>query len=430
MYDLIFRKATVVDAHRQETADVAISGHRIAAVAPTVEGDAKEEINAEGLALFPGLIDAHVHFNEPGREAWEGFETGTTALASGGVTTFFDMPLNSAPATTTAAAFDEKRALADEKSLVNCYLWGGLVPDNLDQLGALHERGVIGFKAFMSDSGIDNFKAVDDFALYEGMKIIAELGQVIAVHAENDSITRGKTLAAMQAGTVSIKDYLASRPVIAELEAIQRAILLAGETGCKLHIVHVSTARGIDLVLEAQKQGVDVSCETCPHYLVLTEDDLERLGARAKCAPPLRSQAEVDGLWVHLLNGRLPMVVSDHSPSPVSMKEDKNFFKIWGGIASCQSTLHLMLTEGRKRGMSLPQISAVTSYNIAQRFGLTNKGLIAAGMDADVVLVDVEARSTLQAEDLFYRHKYSPYIGMELSGRVVRTVVGGRTVYN
>lgn len=430
MLDLIIRGARVVDADQDRMADVAVTGGTISAVAPGLTDSAPTEVDAGGLILFPGGIDPHVHFNEPGRAGWEGIASGTAALAKGGVTTFFDMPLNSSPVTTTPEAFDQKRALMDAHARVNRYLWSGLIPGNLDQLGALAERGVVGFKAFMSNSGLDEFPAADDGTLYRGMQEIARLGMILAVHAENDGITGALAAEARRAGRVGVRDYLNSRPAIAEIEAIQRLILLASETGCKLHIVHVSTGRGVDLVAQAQAQGVDVSCETCPHYLVLTDADVERLGAVAKCAPPIRDAAEQAALWSKLADGTLPMVVSDHSPAPLDMKQGDDFFAIWGGIAGCQSTLPLLLTYGYHTGkLTLNQVAAVTSSNAAQRFGLTQKGRIAPGMDADFALVDLSAESVLSADDLEYTHKISPYVGLHLRGAVRSTWVNGRQVY-
>lgn len=415
-------------------------------------------VDGRGLVLFPGLIDPHIHFNEPGRTDWEGLETGTAALAKGGVTSFFDMPLNSSPVTTTVEAFDEKRRLMDEKSRVNGYLWGGLVPKNLNNLEALAERGVIGFKAFMSNSGIDEFQAADDATIYKGMQILSPLGKILAVHAENDTITSVLAADARKAGRVGVRDYLNSRPAIAEIEAIQRLITLAGETGCKLHIVHVSTGRGFELVRQAQALGVDVTCETCPHYLVLTDEDVERLGAVAKCAPPIRSKDEQNALWskiaddtfsqaddclprirptdkgdyswLYFRDTTLPMIGSDHSPAPMSLKQGDDFFKIWGGIAGCQSTLSLLLTYGYyEKRLTLKQIAKLTSANVAKRFGLNTKGHIQVNSDADLTLVDINSEYTLKAEDLEYKHKISPYVGMTLRGSVVKTWVKGELVY-
>lgn len=430
-YDLIVRNGTLVTATGISNADLGVADGRIVALEPDLAGTSKEEINAEGLHVFPGVIDAHVHFNEPGRTHWEGFATGTAALAAGGTTTFFDMPLNAHPPTLDAESFDLKLKAAQAASLVDFALWGGLVPGNLAQLDELAERGVIGFKAFMSNSGIDDFQSVDDLTLYEGMMRATKLGKIVAVHAESDQLTSELARRAIEQGRTGIRDYLTSRPVVAELEAIQRAILFAQETGCPLHIVHVSSGRGIVMVAEARARGIDVSCETCTHYLVLTEDDVEELGAVAKCAPPLRPQTEQDALWQQLFDGNIPIVTSDHSPAPADMKTSPDFFKVWGGISGCQSLLQVLLTEGYdRRQLPLPTIAAITAENIARRFGpLPGKGRLAIDADADLVLVDLSSSFTLQRSDLFYRHQQSPYAGRLLRGRIVRTLVRGNTIF-
>jgi allantoinase len=324
-----------------------------------------------------------------------------------------------------------KHDAAGASSLVDFGLWGGIVPGNVEQLEELAARGVVGFKAFMSNSGIEDFPAVDDLTLYEGMEQAAALGLPVAVHAENDEITARLAARAMAEGRTGVRDYLESRPVVAELEAIGRAIVLAEETGCSLHIVHVSSGRGVSMVAEAQKRGVDVTCETCPHYLVLTDEDVERLGAVAKCAPPLRPLEEQEALWRHLFDGSLPMLASDHSPSPPGMKEGEDFFKVWGGISGCQSMLALILTEGyAHRRLPLHVIARVLADYPAHRFRLApSKGRIEAGYDADLALVDLSSIGPLRADDLLYRHKQSPYVGRTLQGRVVRTLVRGNTVY-
>ncbi|MEO8285099.1 MAG: allantoinase [Chloroflexota bacterium] len=431
LYDLIIRNGTVVTSEAILEADIAIAGESIAAIEHEIEGTGSEEIDASGLHIFPGVIDAHLHFNEPGRADWEGFATGTSALAAGGTTLYFDMPLNAHPPTVDAAAFDLKLAAATASSIVDFGLWGGLVPGNIDQMAELAERGVVGFKAFMSNSGIDDFDAVDDLALYDGMARAAELGSLVAVHAESDTLTSLLARRAIAEGKTGVRDYLQSRPVVAELEAIERAILFAAETGCALHIVHVSTGRGVALVAEAYAHGINVSCETCAHYLALTEDDVERLGAVAKCAPPLRAQHEQDALWLQIHDGTLQMVTSDHSPAPASMKTGDDFFKIWGGISGCQSLLSVLLTDGHaQRKLALTTIARIMSDYAAHRFKLPpTKGRIAPDADADLVLVDLSESYTLQANDLLYRHKQSPYTGKTFQGKIVQTLLRGRTVY-
>jgi allantoinase len=430
-YDLIIRNGILVTPTGVAQADLATADGRIAEIGPSLAGSSKSAIDAAGLHVFPGVVDAHVHFNEPGREEWEGFTTGTAALAAGGATAFCEMPLNAHPPTVDARAFDQKVAAAQASSLVDFALWGGIVPGNLAHLDDLAERGVVGFKAFMSNSGIEDFQACDDLTLYEGMARAAKLGCIVAVHAENDQVTGLLARRALAQGQTGVRDYLNSRPVIAELEAIERAILFASDTGCSLHIVHVSSGRGVSLVAEAQARGVDVSCETCPHYLVLTEEDMERLGAVAKCSPPLRPLAEQDALWRHIFDGTLQMVASDHSPAPAGMKTGDNFFQVWGGISGCQSMLQLMLTEGyARRDLPLSTIASLTAAYPARRFSLSPaKGVIAIGSDADLALVDLSAGAALRPEDLQYRHKHSPYVSRTLRGRIVRTLVRGTTVY-
>jgi allantoinase len=431
-WDLLIRGGIVVQPEGvPRQADLAIEDGRIAAIEPELPGSAAATIDAAGQHVFPGGIDPHVHFNEPGRTEWEGIASGSTSLAAGGSTLFFDMPLNSHPPTIDGPAFDLKRAAGERAARVDFALWGGLVPDNLDRLDELAERGVIGFKAFMANSGIEDFPAVDDDTLYEGMSRCARLGRIVAVHAENDALTAARARRAMAAGQRGARDYVASRPVIAELEAISRAIQFAGDTGCAVHIVHVSTGRGVTLVANARARGIDVSCETCPHYLALAEDDLEALGAVAKCAPPLRTRTEQETLWRCLADGTVPIVASDHSPAPASMKAGTDFFHSWGGISGCQSTLQVLLTEGyERRALPLALLARVVAAAAAERFGLsTRKGRIAVGLDADLALIDLEAATTLTADDLHYRHCHSPYIGRQLRGRVRRTLLRGRTVY-
>lgn len=430
-YDVLVRGGTVVTSEAVSLADIAIADGRIAVCAPEIEGDVAEEIDARGLHIFPGVIDTHVHFNEPGRSEWEGFATGTRALAAGGATAYVEMPLNAHPPTVDAASFDLKLDAAKTSSQVDFAFWGGLVPGGIEQMDELAERGVVGFKAFLSNSGIEDFPAVDDLTLYEGMRRAATLGRIVAVHAENDGITSALALRARREGRTGVRDYLASRPAIAEVEAISRSILLAEETRCALHIVHVSTGRGVALVTAARQRGIDVTCETCPHYLALTDEDVEQIGAIAKCAPPIRSATEQTALWECLMAGDIPIVASDHSPSPPEMKVEPDFFAVWGGISGCQTLLRVLLTAGwEQRQAPLTALAAVTSANPALRYGFASmKGTIAPGVDADLALVDLSRSDVLHSSDLLYRHQHSPFVGRRLRGQIVRTLLRGATIF-
>jgi allantoinase len=427
MVDLIVRGGNVVTFGGVKQLEITIENGKVLELSPTINTKAKEEIIAEGLHIFPGLIDVHVHFNEPGRTEWEGITTGSSALAAGGGTLFVDMPLNSTPPVLDQESFLAKKQAAEKLSHTDFALWGGLTPDNLENLGELAELGVIGFKAFMSNSGIDDFKAVDDVSLYEGMKKAAQLGLPVAVHAESETMTSRMTKEIRNSGGKSIRDYLNSRPVIAELEAINRAILFAKETACDLHIVHVSSAKGVGLVTEARQRGVKVTCETCPHYLHFTDEDVEQLGAVAKCAPPLRTNQERLELWQALQRGEVDFIASDHSPSSPDLKERDDFFAVWGGISGVQSTLQLLLTHQDK--LEPQRIALLTSTNPAKRFRLQGKGKLEAGFDADLTLVDLKESETLTKEKLFYRHKQSPYIGQTLKGVIKQTLLRGQVIF-
>jgi allantoinase len=427
-FDLLIRNGLVISDDAVVHASLGIVDGKIVEIG-NLDGSAAEEIDASGLHILPGVIDPHVHFNEPGRTDWEGIASGSAALAAGGGTCFFDMPLNSSPPTLDGESFDLKRAAAEASSRTDFALWGGLTPGNLDKLEELAERGVIGFKAFMSNSGIADFERADDLTLYRGMNIAAKLGLIVAVHAESEEITARLAAEARANGSsLDWNAYLASRPIVAEVEAIQRAITLAAETECKLHIVHVSNSRGSELVrLAASHSGANVTCETCPHYLALTTHDLNRLGARAKCAPPLRSPGDVDELWNDLSDGKFAFIASDHSPSPPSMKTGDDPFAVWGGIAGVQSTLSILLSHGPR--LPLPQIASLLATNAADRFGIAGKGRIAVGYDADLALVDVDSCYELSPKMLLDRHKLSPYVGRMFHGIVRQTLVRGNTVF-
>ena len=373
MPDAVIRHGTLVDAAGRRAADIVIDDGRIAAITPDAPaGD--EEIDARGLYVLPGLIDVHLHFNEPGHTDWEGAATGSRALAAGGGTLFFDMPLNSVPCTITPADFDRKRAALEASSVTDFGLWGGQVPGHVGDMAAMAERGVVGFKAFMCASGLPEFPRADDATLLAGLREAARLGLPVAVHAESEELTaapRGR----------GARDFLDSRPLIAEVEAIRRALLFAGEAGAALHIVHVSSGRGVVEAAGARARGVDVSIETCPHYLYFTDEDVERLGVIAKCAPPLRPAGDQAALWTAVMLGHVDMIASDHSPANPELKRG-DFVSAWGGIAGVQSTLSVLLERGHHhpgRDMPLERIADLVAAAPARRFRIRDKGSLTIG---------------------------------------------------
>jgi allantoinase len=429
-FDCLIRGGELVLTQQVVAADIGIVDGRVVEVGPELVGSSREEIDARGHHVFPGVVDVHVHFNEPGRSEWEGARSGSAALAAGGGVCFCDMPLNASPPTLDGNSFDLKRAALSAVSHVDFGLWGGLTPGNLDRLEELAERGVIGFKAFMCASGIDDYPAVDEDSLGRGMEVAARLKLPVGVHAEDDLLTRELACAAVAAGRTTIRDFLDSRPARAELLAIRRAIALARQTGCSLHVVHVSTGAGVRAIVEAVAEGVDVTCETCPHYLVLTEEDVERMGAAAKCTPPIRGASDREALWQAAIRGDLNFVASDHSPALPSMKQSENFFSVWGGISGCQTMLPLMLEEGHvQRAVPLVRLAELLARAPAARFRLPKKGTIEIGADADLAIVDWASSTHLTPQVLRYRHGISPFIGRTLGNQIKRTLVRGRTVF-
>ena len=401
--------------------EIGIADGVIAEIAPELAGG-RNRIEARRLLVLPGAIDAHVHLDDPGRADWEGFESGTLALAAGGTTCLIDMPLNSSPPTVDGASFDAKVAAARGRAAIDFALWGGIVPGDVDRLDELAERGVVGFKAFMCPSGIDDFAMADELTLARAMERAARLDLPVAVHAEDAQLVAALTEQARAAGRRDVRAFLDSRPIEAECRAIASALELARAAGCALHVVHVSSARGVRLCAEARAAGLDVTCETCPHYLLLCDEDVERLGAIAKCAPPLRSASDRDELWAELRAGRIALVASDHSPAPPELKRRDDFFDVWGGIDGGQQLLGSLLGE-----LPPEQISQLVSRSVAERFRLPGKGSIEVGMDADVVLVEL-APTRVELAELRSRHRQSPYVGRSFGGRAVDVLVRGRRV--
>jgi len=429
-FDVLVRGGEVVTGAGVQVSHIGIRDGVFVAIGPEVDCSASETIDATGTFVLPGGIDPHVHFNDPGRADWEGWNTGSRSLVAGGITTCIEMPLNAHPPTLDRSSFEAKVAAASGSSFADFALWGGLTPDNLDRLPELAAAGVVGFKAFMSRSGTDDFRHAGDDTLCQGMRYAASVGLPVAVHAENDAITADLARRARAAGRTTMRDYLKSRPIVAELEAIGRAIALAEDTGCSLHIVHVSTGRGIALVVAARERGVDVSCETCPHYLVFTEEDAERIGALAKCAPPLRAVEQREALWDTLLAGDIDLISSDHSPAPPSLKEGDDAFAVWGGISGCQHLLPVMLDEGQRRGLALTEIARLTSGDAAVRFQLPGKGEIAVGFDADFSLVARQQPAPLHRSAVQYRHPASLWDAFPVAYQVLTCAVRGQIVFD
>lgn len=428
--DLVIRGGTVVLPTGQRPADIAITNGTISAIGSEVR-DGAATIDAQGLVILPGVVDAHVHFNEPGRADWEGWEAGTRGAAAGGVTTVLEMPLNAHPPTTTPEAFDAKRAVASQKAFVDFGLWGGLVPDNLQSLEILHQSGVVGFKAFMSHSGIEDFARVSDGVLAIGLKTAARLNAIVGVHAESQELLDRLNVE----HTADRLSWCRARPPAAEVEAIRRLTVAMRGAGknVRAHVVHVSTAAGLHEVDAARRRGVSITAETCPHYLAFTEDDFARIGPTLKCAPPLRDAETREALWQEVVAGRVDLIASDHSPCPAADKHkgDHDIWQAWGGVAGIQTTLPVLLSDGlHARGLSLERIAHLTATAPAQLFGLyPRKGAIAVGADADFAIVDVEQRWTFEANELQTRSGLSAYVGRTFTGKVLRTIVRGSTVY-
>lgn len=394
--------------------------------------DAARVVDLQGKVLLPGVIDGHVHLNEPGREEWEGYKTGSMAAAAGGITTFLDMPLNSTPPTINRFELTRKRAVAKDNAVIDYGQWGGFVDNNLDSLAELNEDGVIGFKAFASNSGVD-FQRLNDDMIYAGLRKMAELGNLIGLHAENEFVTGYLSNEIQATGRIDRAGWYESRPPETELEAVIRSCFWAKTTGGNLHVVHVSIPGGHRAIAQAKKEGAHVSSETCPHYLFFDHQDFEQIGPAAKCAPPIRSREMVNELWQCVLDGLVDVIGSDHSPCTWAEKEKGlgNIWKAWGGISGMQTMLPVLLSEGfHKRGLPLTSLVRMLTTNPVRLYGLDDqKGAMQVGKDADLVVVDLNREWTLTKEQLFYKNQHSAYVGYSFKGMVVQTLVRGKTVY-
>jgi len=412
---------------------VLVEGQRIVEVVPRNQIPRSVPITDFGdLAILPGLVDSHIHINEPGRTEWEGFRMATRAAAAGGYTMLVDMPLNCVPATTSPEALAVKRKAAQGQCHVDWAAWAGLVPENLEQIIPLASACVSGFKCFLIHPGIDEFTMVNEDHLRAALPNLKKTGLPLLAHAELPGPIDSATEAWMQADWRVYKTYLNSRPDEAELSAVELLIGLCEESGCQIHVVHLSTSKALARLRDAKRRGLPITVETCPHYLHLCSEEISNGATLHKCAPPIRSRENCEALWQGLREGIIDLVATDHSPCPPAMKqmERGDFRSAWGGIPSVSLALSLMWTEASRRGFSLVDIARWMAEGPAQLAGLEErKGRLAAGFDSDMVVFDPEAEWTVTPAELHYRHAISPYLGERLTGKVLMTFLGGECVY-
>ena len=423
--DLIIRANRIITADGERAGAVGVENGVIVAVEDELDGPVFIDL-ADDEVLLPGLVDTHVHVNDPGRTEWEGFDTATRAAAAGGVTTIVDMPLNSVPPTVDVPALDLKRATAFGHTYVDVGFWGGAVPHNLSDLPALHAAGVFGFKCFLLHSGVDEFGHLSTNELATALATLRDLDALMIVHAEDPDLIEHAPAPHGRA----YRDFLASRPKDAEHRAIATVIDLARRHDARVHVLHLSSAGALPMIAAARRDGVSITVETCPHYLTLTAEDVPDGATQFKCCPPIREAANQDLLWQGLADGVIDCVVSDHSPCTPDLKrfDTGDFGAAWGGIAGLQLGLPAMWTAARKRGVPLADVVRWMSTAPAALAGLTAKGAIEPGRDADLCVVAPAEEFTVDAEKLFHRNAVSAYHGRTLTGVVRRTWLRGREV--
>jgi allantoinase len=412
---------------------VIVEDQRIVGVVPRSEIPPSVRTTDFGdLAILPGLVDSHIHINEPGRTEWEGFRTATRAASAGGYTMLVDMPLNCVPATTSPGALEAKRKAAHGQCQVDWAAWGGLVSDNLEQIPALASAGVSGFKCFLIHPGIEEFTMVKEHHLRAALPNLKKTGLPLLVHAELPEPIDSAKEGLMQEDWCVYETYLKSRPDEAEFSAIELLVRLCEESECRIHIVHLSTSTALARLRDAKRRGLPITVETCPHYLHLCSEEISNGATLNKCAPPIRNRENREALWQGLREGVIDLVATDHSPCPPPMKqlERGDFRSAWGGIPSASIALSLMWTEASRRGFSLADIARWMAETPAQLAGVEErKGRLAVGFDADMVVFDPHAKWTLTPLELHYRHAISPYLGKRLTGKVLMTFLRGECVY-
>lgn len=420
--DCVLRADRVlVDGHLV-AASVGITGGVITSVGPVdaSQPTAQDIRLPERAVLLPGFVDTHVHVDDPGTD-WEGFDTATAAAAAAGITTLVDMPLDCRPVTTSVAALEVKRAAAEGRCHVDVGYWGGVVPDNLDELGPLARAGVRGFKCFLADSGNPDFPRLSPAEFRDAMRRIAELGSVLLVHAESHAVV---DVSPRPTGR-DYRSFLASRPDAAEQDAVGLVVDTARATGARAHIVHVSSATALPVVAAAKAEGLAVTAETCPHYLTFGAEAIPDGGTEFAVCPPIRDGANRAALWAALADGTLESVVSDHSPCTPQDKAAGDFGRAFGGISSLQLGPRAVWTQAGRRGFGLPELCRWMSEGPAALAGYTDRGRIAVGLRADLCAFDPDAQEMVRAAELWHRHPVSPYDGMSLRGEVLQTWVAG-----
>jgi allantoinase len=431
--DLVVRGRAVITPEGERPAAIHVRDGVIARVTAFDDVPSDCAVHEAGdAALMPGLVDTHVHSNEPGRTDWEGFATATKAAAAGGVTTLIEMPLNSIPATTTADAYRQKVAAAAGKLSVDVGFWGGVVPGNASELRPLWEAGAFGFKCFLVPSGVDEFRHVGESDLREAVPELAALGAPLLAHAEVPGpIDTALAKQPVDASPRCYGTWLASRPRAAENEAIALLLRLGREFGARVHIVHLSSSDAVSMLRRARLEGAAVSVESCPHYLTFAAEEIADGATEFKCAPPIREQANRESLWNALGDGTIDLIASDHSPCPPEMKlrDSGDFLRAWGGIASLQLSLSAVWTEARSRGYALSHVAKWMCSGPARLAGLTGrKGAIATGYDADMLILDRDATFRVDPSSLHHRHKLTPYAGRVLAGVIRATYLRGQKI--
>jgi allantoinase len=428
MLDVVFRAPRVITVDGEVSGAIGVKDGRIVAIEPIEAAlqTAREQVLGDDVVLMPGLVDTHVHINEPGRTEWEGFETATRAAAAGGVTTVIDMPLNSIPPTTTVAALEIKRKAAEGAVYVDTGFWGGAVPDNLDHLRPLHDAGVFGFKCFLLHSGVDEFPHLNTGQLEQALTRIQGFDALMIVHAENaQAIDR-----APSAQGERYPHFLASRPRGAENLAIAEVIEAARYIGARVHVLHLSSSDALPMLASARREGVRVTVETCPHYLSFSAETIPDGATQFKCCPPIRESGNRELLWQGLKDGVIDCIVSDHSPSTPELKrfDVGDFGLAWGGIASLQLGLQAVWSQARVHGCTLVDVCEWMSARTARLAGLSRKGRIALGHDADLCLFAPDEAQVVSAAGLQHRHPVTPYDGLELAGAVRETWLAGMKI--